>query len=156
MKFKIALITLTCLIAAALVLVSCGGNPTLDVVNKFIDAEDLLFSTGDGSALMAVEDPDMVLHMMAFPDTMGSENHVAAVQGIVANNPGITHDWFDPIAMGDIGAVRWVENLNIGGQPVSYQGTYFLKIKDGKIIEAWLVSDMLTYFLAAGIVQYAP
>ena len=58
--------------------------------------------------------------------------------------------------MGDIGTVRWVEKVTIAGEPVEYQGVWYLKVEDGKIIEAWLISDMLTYFLAAGIVQYAP
>ncbi len=156
MKGKVVLLLLTCLIiTTALVLTSCG-NPAVDVVKKFIEAEDLMFSTGDGSGLMAIEDPDIVIHMMGWPDTIGSANHVAAIQGIVAGNPGITHDWSEITGSGDIGAVRWVEHVNIGGTPVSYQGAYFLKIRDGKIVEAWLISDMLTYFLAAGIVQYVP
>jgi ketosteroid isomerase-like protein len=135
----------------------CGGNPTLDVVNKFIAAEDLMFSTGDGSGLMAVEDANIVIHMMNWPDTVGNAAHVAAVQGIVAGAAGpITHVWSEITAIGDIGSVRWVETGTVGGKSLSYQGAYFLKVKDGKIIEAWLISDMLTYFLAAGIVQYAP
>jgi len=156
MKGKAIGLLLACLIiSTALVMTSCG-NPTLDVVNKFIAAEDLMFSTGDGSGLMAIEDPDIVIHMMAWPDTIGSANHVAAIQGIVANNPGITHDWSEITATGDIGSVRWVETGTVGGKSVSYQGAYFLKVKNGKIVEAWLISDMLTYFLAAGIVQYTP
>ncbi|MCX7911674.1 MAG: ester cyclase, partial [Dehalococcoidales bacterium] len=111
--------------------------------------------TGDGSKLLEIEDPDIVIHMMSFPDIKGSANHVAAIQGIVANNPGITHEWYDLVATGDIGACRWVEKLKIGDKDVSYQGAYFLRVKNGKIVEAWLISDMLTYFLAAGIVQYA-
>jgi ketosteroid isomerase-like protein len=157
MKRKAVWLLVICLIiTTALVLPSCG-NSTLNVVNKFIAAEDLMFSTGDGSGLLAIEDPDIVIHMMAWPDTIGSTNHVAAIQGIVdAASAPITHTWSEITATGDIGSVRWVETDKIGGQDVSYQGAYFLKVKDGKIVEAWLISDMLTYFLAAGIVQYAP
>jgi ketosteroid isomerase-like protein len=155
-KRAVWLLVICLIITTSLVLTSCG-NPTLDVVNKFIAAEDLMFSTGDGSGLMDVEDPDIVIHMMAWPDTVGSANHVAAVQGIVNSAAGpITHTWSEITATGDIGSVRWVETGTVGGQSLSYQGAYFLKIQDGKIVEAWLISDMLTYFLAAGIVQYAP
>ncbi|MGD0780656.1 MAG: nuclear transport factor 2 family protein [Dehalococcoidales bacterium] len=157
MKFKTLWLLLPLLVVAIIPMAGCGGNPTLDVVNKFIAAEDLMFSTGDGSGLMAVEDTNLVLHMMAWPDTKGNAAHVAAIKGIVAGaSAPITHVWSEITATGDIGSVRWVETDKIGGKDVSYQGAYFLKVKDGKIVEAWLVSDMLTYFLAAGIVQYAP
>ena len=157
MKFKALWLILPLLAVLIFIMTGCGGNSTLDVVNKFIEAEDLMFSTGDSSGLMEIEDPDIVIHMMAWPDTVGSENHIAAIEGIVAGAASpITHEWFDPIAMGDIGAVRWTETGMVGGQSVTYQGVWYLKVQDGKIIEGWLISDMLTYFLAAGIVQYAP
>ena len=129
----------------------------VDVVKKFIAAEDLIFSTGDGSGLMEVEDTNMVLHMMAFPDTKGSAAHIAAIKGIRDGAAGpITHTWSEITGTGDIGSVRWVETGTVGGKQVSYQGAYFLKIKDGKIVEAWLVSDMFTYFMAAGLIQWTP
>ncbi len=157
MKLKLALVALGIIIVSAMALTSCGGNATMDVLNKFIAAEDKMFSTGDGSGLMAVEDENMILHMMAFPDTKGNAAHVAAIKGIVdsASAP-ITHVWYEKTATGDIASVRWTETDKISGNDVTYQGAYFLKVKDGKIIEAWLVSDMLTYFLAAGVVQYVP
>ncbi|OGO17110.1 MAG: hypothetical protein A2Z15_03425 [Chloroflexi bacterium RBG_16_50_11] len=157
MKIKALWLLLPLLAVVILAMTGCGGNPTLDVVNKFIAAEDLIFSTGDGSGLMEIEDPNMVLHMMAWPDTVGSAAHVAAIKGIRNGAAGpITHTWSEITATGDIGSVRWTETGTVGGKSVTYQGAYFLKVKDGKIIEAWLISDMLTYFLAAGIVQYAP
>jgi ketosteroid isomerase-like protein len=157
MKFKALWLILPLLAIIIFTITGCGGNPTLDVVNKFIAAEDLMFSTGDGSGLMEVEDANIVIHMMAWPDTKGNAAHVAAIQGIVAGaSTPITHTWSEITATGDIGSVRWVETSTVGGNSLSYQGAYFLKVKDGKIVEAWLVSDMLTYFLAAGIVQYAP
>jgi ketosteroid isomerase-like protein len=157
MKIKTSVILLSCILVTALLFTSCGSNPTLDVVNKFVKAEDLMFSTGDGSGLMEVEDANIVLHMMAFPDTVGNAAHVAAIKGIRdgAAVP-ITHTWSEITATGDIGSVRWVETGKVAGKDLSYQGAYFLKVKDGKIVEAWLISDMLTYFLAAGIVQYTP
>jgi ketosteroid isomerase-like protein len=156
-KLKLALVVIGIIMVSTLALTSCGGNATMDVLNKFIGAENLMFSTGDGSGLLAVEDTNMVLHMMAFPDTIGNAAHVAAIKGIVdgASSP-ITHQWLEKAATGDIASVRWTETGKVGGKDVTYQGAYFLKIKDGKITEAWLVSDMLTYFLAAGIVQYPP
>jgi hypothetical protein len=157
MKFKAVLVILGIIIVSTLALTSCGGNATLDVVNKFIAAEDKMFSSGDGSGLMAVEDENIVIHMMSFGDTKGNAAHVAAIKGIVdAAAAPVTHVWYEKAATGDIGSVRWTETDKIGGKDVTYEGTYFLKVKDGKIIEAWLTSDMLTYFLAAGIVQYTP
>ncbi len=157
MKFRITSILLAVILAAALALTSCGGNATLNVVNKFIKAEDQVFSTGDGSALMEIEDPNIIIHMMGFPDVKGNQAHVDAIKGIVKGAAGpITHTWSEITATGDIGSVRWVETGTVGGKSVSYQGAYFLKVKNGKIVEAWLISDMLTYFLAAGVVQYTP
>lgn len=161
MKGKLLIcLLLTCLVIIPFVTTSCcdrTSEKTLEVVKKFVEAEDLMFSTGDGSGLLAVEDPNIVIHMMSWPDVVGSENHVAAIKSIrdMAAGP-ITHTWSEMCATGDIGAVRWVETGTVGGKEVSYQGAYFLKVKEGKIVEAWLISDMLTYFLAAGIVQYAP
>ncbi len=155
MKFKTLWLIIPLLVVAAIPMAGCGGNPTLDVLDKFIAAEDLMFSTGDGSGLLAVEDANIVIHMMGWPDTVGNANHVAAIKGIVDGAAGpITHTWSEKTATGDIASVRWVETGTVGGKQTSYQGCYFLKIKDGKIIEAWLISDMLTYFLAAGLVQY--
>ena len=157
MKFKALWLILPLLAAVILPMAGCGGNPTLDVVNKFIAAEDLMFSTGDDSGLMEVEDANIVLHMMNWPDTVGAANHIAAIRGIRDSAAGpITHTWSEITATGDIGAVRWTETGTVGGQSLTYQGAYFLKVRDGKIVEAWLISDMLTYFLAAGIVQYPP
>ena len=157
MKFKALWLILPLLAAVILPMAGCGGNPTLDVVNKFIAAEDLMFSTGDDSGLMEVEDENFVLHMMAFPDTVGNAAHVAAIQGIRDGAAGpITHTWSEKVAMGDFAAVRWVETGTVGGQSLSYQGAYFLKISNGKIIEAWLISDMFSYFMAAGLIQWTP
>ena len=157
MKIKISLVIIGILLISPLALTSCGNNATMDVLNKFIAAEDKVFSTGDGADLMAVEDANIVIHMMSFPDVKGNQAHVDAVKGIVSGAAGpITHTWSEKTAAGDIASVRWVETGKVGGKDVSYQGAYFLKVKNGKIIEAWLVSDMLTYFLAAGIVQYTP
>lgn len=157
MKLKTLWLIIPLLVVAIIPMAGCGGNPTLDVVNKFIAAEDLMFSTGDGSGLMAVEDENIVIHMMAWPDTVGNAKHVAAIKGIrdAATAP-ITHTWSEITATGDIGSVRWVETDKVGDKYVSYQGCYFLKVKDGKIVEAWLISDMLTYFLAINLVQYTP
>jgi ketosteroid isomerase-like protein len=156
-KLKIALVVIGIIMVSTLALTSCGGNATMDALNKFIAAEDKVFSTGDGADLMAVEDANIVIHMMSFPDVKGNQAHVDAVKGIVAGAAGpITHTWSEKTATGDIASVRWTETGKVGGKDVTYQGAYFLKIKDGKITEAWLVSDMLTYFLAAGIVQYPP
>jgi ketosteroid isomerase-like protein len=157
MRFRLVLVALGLAVVSMLALTSCGGNAAVDVVNKFIAAEDTMFSSGDGSGLMAVEDANMVLHMMSFPDTIGSANHVAAIKGIVGSATGpITHEWFDVTGTGDTGSVRWTETGTVGGKEVTYQGAYLLKIKDGKIVEAWLISDMLSYLLAAGVVQYSP
>ena len=82
MKFKALWLLLPLLVVAIVPMAGCGGNPTLDVVNKFIAAEDKMFNTGDGSGLMEVEDTNMVLHMMAWPDTKGNAAHVAAIKGI--------------------------------------------------------------------------
>jgi hypothetical protein len=155
MKLKTLWLIIPLLVVAIIPMAGCGGNPTLDVLNKFIAAEDLMFSTGDGSGLLAVEDTNIVIHMMGWPDTVGSAAHVSAIQGIVAGATApITHTWSEKTATGDIASVRWVETDKVGDNYVSYQGCYFLKVKDGKIIEAWLISDMLTYFLAIGLVQY--
>ncbi len=176
MKFKTLCLILSLLVVAILSLTACSttttvtatapaqtvtktttDTSTIDVINKFIAAEDLMFSSGDGSGLMAVEDDNIIIHMMNWPDTTGNAAHVAAIKGIRDGAAGpITHKWTEITGTGDTGSVRWTETGTVGGQSLTYQGAYFFKVKNGKITEAWLISDMLTYFLAASIVQYAP
>jgi ketosteroid isomerase-like protein len=179
MKFKALWLILPLLAMVILPMVGCAGETVtttvtappvtttvtappvtpevIAVINQFIEAEDLIFSTGDASGLLAVEDENIVLHMMNWPDTIGSANHVAAIQGIRSGAAGpITHEWSEITGWGDIGAVRWTETGTVGGETLTYQGAYFLRVSNGKIVEAWLISDMLSYFLKAGIVIYAP
>jgi ketosteroid isomerase-like protein len=139
-----------------LFLAACGGNSTTDVVKKFLEAEDKMWSTGDGSALLAIEDPNIVVHMFGMPDMKGNQAHVDAVMNIQKMTPGITHEWFDITGSGDIGAFRYTEKFKLGPKDVEYQGCMFLHIKNGKVVEIFAQYDSLTLMKAFGAVQDVP
>jgi ketosteroid isomerase-like protein len=133
------------------------GKPVTDIVKKFLEAEDKIWNTGDGSALLAIEDPNIVVHMFNVPDMHGNQAHVDAIKGIRNTMPGgVTHVWSDITGSGDIGAFRYTESFKSGDKDVSYQGGMFLHIKNGKVVEIFALYDSLTLMLAYGVVQYTP
>jgi ketosteroid isomerase-like protein len=128
-----------------------------DVVKKFLEAEDKMWNTGDGSALLAIEDPNIVVHMFNVPDMKGNEAHVAMVKRIRDGIPGgVKHAWSDITGSGDIGAFRYTESFKRGDKDLSYQGCMFLHVKKGKVTEIFAQYDTLTLMLASGVVQYVP
>jgi ketosteroid isomerase-like protein len=157
MKGKAICLLLICLIiTTALVLTSCG-NSTTKVVEEFLAAEDQIWNTGNGDALLAIEDPDIVVHMFGMGDMTGNTAHRDAILGIRNSIPGgVTHVWDDITGSGDIGAFRYTESFMLGDSEVEYQGCMFLHIQDGKVIEIFAQYDSLTLMLAYGVVQYVP
>jgi ketosteroid isomerase-like protein len=156
MKFKALWLSLPLLIASAPALTSRGGKPVKDIVKEFLKAEDQIWNTGNGDALMAIEDPNIVVHMFGTPDMNGNAAHVAAIKGIRGRLPGITHKWWDVTGTGDIGAFRYTEKFKMGDKDVSYDGCMFLHVKDGKIVEIFAQYDSLTLMRALGVVINAP
>ncbi|MHB8105084.1 MAG: nuclear transport factor 2 family protein [Dehalococcoidales bacterium] len=131
-------------------------KPVTDVVKQFLKAEDQLWNTGDGDALLAIEDPNIVVHMFNVPAMKGNTAHVNAVKGIRNGLPGTTHVWADITGSGDIGAFRYTEKFKLGEKEVAYDGCMFLHVKDGKVIEIYAQYDSLTLNKALGRVQDVP
>lgn len=128
-----------------------------DVVKKFLEAEDKMWNTGDGSDLLAIEDPNIVVHMFNMADMKGNEAHVATVKRIRDGIPGgVTHIWADITGSGDIGAFRYTEKFKRGEKDVSYEGCMFLHVKKNKVVEIFAQYDSLSLMLASGVVQYVP
>jgi len=128
-----------------------------DIVKKFLEAEDRMWNTGDGSALLAIEDPNIVVHMFNVPDMNGNQKHVDAVKRIRDGIPGgLTHVWSDITGSGDIGAFRYTESFKRGDKDISYEGCLFLHVKNGKVTEIFAQYDSLKLMLASGVVQYVP
>jgi ketosteroid isomerase-like protein len=131
-------------------------KPVTDIVKQFLKAEDQLWNTGNGDALLAIEDPNIVVHMFNVPDMKGNTAHVAGVKGIRNSLPGTTHVWADITGTGDIGAFRYTEKFKLGDKEVAYQGCMFLHVKDGKVVEIFAQYDSLTLNKALGRVQDVP
>jgi ketosteroid isomerase-like protein len=131
-------------------------KPVTDIVKQFLKAEDQLWNTGNGDALLAIEDPNIVVHMFNVPDMKGNEAHVAGVKGIRNALPGTTHVWADITGSGDIGAFRYTEKFKLGDKEVEYQGCMFLHVKDDKVVEIFAQYDSLTLNKALGRVQDVP
>ncbi len=136
-------------------LISCGKSAT-DVVNEFLKAEDQIWSTGDGSALLAIEDPNIVVHMFNVPDMKGNQAHVDMIKSIQKGVPGITHVWSDVTGSGNIGAFRYTEKFKAGPKDIEYQGCMFLHIKNGKVVEIFAQYDTLALAKAFGMVKDVP
>jgi ketosteroid isomerase-like protein len=131
-------------------------KPVTDIVKQFLKAEDQLWNTGNGDALLAIEDPNIIVHMFNMPDMKGNTAHVAAVKGISNSLPGTTHVWADITGTGDIGAFRYTEKFKLGDKEVAYQGCMFLHVKDSKVVEIFAQYDSLTLNKALGRVQDVP
>jgi hypothetical protein len=128
-----------------------------DVVKKFLEAEDKMWNTGDGSALLAIEDPNIVVHMFNVPDMKGNQAHVDAIKRIKEGIPGgVTHIWHDITGSGDIGAFRYTESFKIGDKDATHEGSMFLHVKKDKVVEIFGQYDSLALMLASGAVQYVP
>ena len=142
MKGKVVwMLLLACFIITALVLTSCGGKPVTEIVEEFLEAEDEIWNTGNADPLMQIEDPDIVVHMWGSADLVGNEAHKQTILGLRNSFPGITHEWADITGTGDIGAFRYTERFEFAGKEVEYEGAMFLHVKNGKIVEIFMLYD---------------
>ena len=152
MKGKVVWLLLACLIITALVLTSCGGKPVTEIVEEFLEAEDEIWNTGNADPLMEIEDPNVVIHMWGSPDLVGNEAHKQTILGLRASFPGIKHEWADITGTGDIGAFRYTERFEFAGKEVEYEGAMFLHIKNGKIVEIFMLYDTMSLSQQLGLV----
>jgi predicted ester cyclase len=152
MKGKFVWLLLTCLIVTALVLTSCGGKPVTKIVEEFLQAEDELWNTGNADPLMEIEDPDIVVHMWGSSDLVGNEAHKQTILGLRGSFPGIEHEWADVTGTGDIGAFRYTERFEFAGKEVEYEGAMFLHVKNGKIVEIYMLYDTMSLSQQLGLV----
>jgi ketosteroid isomerase-like protein len=153
---KLVSIFIGCMLLSGLSLVSCG-NATLDVVNKFIEADDTLWKTGDATKLLAIEDPNIVIHMFGGFDMKGSQAHTDFIKNTRTSVPsGFKHVFSDATGTGNIGAFRYSEEFNMNGKDWKYDACMFLHIMNGKVTEIYFLYDSLTLMKAYGLAKDVP
>jgi len=166
MKGKLVWLLLPCLMVIALVMTSCGGNPALEVAEKWSAAMTDAMVNGNLDALDEVEDPDVVLHIAGMPDAVGLEQHKWVTSFIRETYPNFHAENMDITASGDTAAIRdtlsWTFSKEIPGYPpptgeeVSYQCATFLHIKNGKVVEIFQVTDSMSAAQQLGLVPMMP
>ena len=145
---------------------SGAGNPAKEIAEKFIAAENEAWDNGNVDALDEVEDPNIVLHVVGQPDIMGRDAHkqFIAFAREAYSNP--EHEFFDVIGTGNIAAFRYTERFIFDkemeglppptGKDAFHEGAMFLHIKNGKIVELYMLFDTLTLNRALGLVPESP
>jgi predicted ester cyclase len=117
-----------------------------DFAEKFIKAEDEAVQKGNFEPLKALEDPDVVYHMSAFGDLIGHEGHKQNLMGGRQAFSDIRMEWQYLVGEGNLFALSLKERLissgNISGMPpagkeMTTDSLFLLRLKHGKIIEAW-------------------
>ncbi len=145
---------------------SGAGNPAKEIAEKFVAAENEAWDNGNVDALDEVEDPNIVLHLLGQPDIVGREEHkkFIAFAREAYSNP--QHEFFDIIGTGDVAAFRYTERLTFDkkieglptptGKEIYHQGAMFLHIKNGKIVELYMIWDTMALNQGLGLVPESP
>ncbi len=153
MRNRFTVILLGCLILAGMSLTSCGKSAK-NLVDEFIKADDQMWKTGDGSALMAIEDPNIVIHMFGGMTMKGNKAHVDFIKSLRDSTPGgLAHVFSDATGSGDTGAFRYNEKFKLGTKDVDYDGCMFLHFKNGKVTDIYMLYDSLTLMKAYGLAK---
>lgn len=166
MKGKLVWLLLPCLMVIALVMTSCGGNPALEIAEKWNAAMDDALINGNVDALDEVEDPDVVVHHLGMPDIVGLEKHKMVMALMREMYPNLRSENMDITGSGDIaafrGTMRWTFSKEIPGHPpptgkeVSYQMATFIHIKNGKVVEIFNIWDTMSANQQIGLVPETP
>jgi len=150
----------------ALVMTSCGGNPTLEIAEKWNAAMEDALINGNVDALDEVEDPDVVVHLLGMPDMVGREMHKTIFAFMHEGYVNFQHETMDITGSGDIAAIRytecWTFSKEIPGYPpptgkeICYEAAIFLHIKNGKVVEVFQVWDTMRVNQGLGLVPEIP
>ena len=122
---------------------------TKDFAEKFIKAEDEAWLKGNVDALNAVDDPNVIYHLMpAMPDIVGLEAHK---QYIVAARKAFTDmkfEWKYLTGEGNLFAVFYTSHMMFTGEfpglppptgkEVTMSEICLCRTKKGKIVEVWM------------------
>ena len=96
--------------------------------------------------------------------TMDWNGHKQLIAAIISAFPDFRHNTIDVAAEGDKLAVRFnitgthkweFQGIPATGKKVSFEGTEFFTIIDGKIVEEWLIVDMIGLLQQIGAIPAA-
>jgi predicted ester cyclase len=118
-----------------------------DFAEKFIKAEDEAWQKGNFNALEALEDPNVVYHMVEFGDLMGFEAHKQNILTSRQAGSGLRQEWKYLTGEGNLFALsyksRFMFTGEVPGMPpptgkeVTSDSLFLFRLKNGKIVEAW-------------------
>ena len=167
MKGKLVWLLLPCLMVIALVMTSCGGNPALEIAEKWDAAMADAMVNGNVDALDEVEDPDVVVHLLGvMPDVVGREVHKGMVAFQWEGYVNYQRETMGITGSGDIAALRYTERWTFSkemlgfppptGKELYYETAIFLHIKDGKVVEIFMIWDTMRVNQGLGLVPEPP
>ena len=121
-----------------------------DFAGKLIKAEEEAFQKGNFEPLKAIEDPNVVYHMGSFGDLVGHEGHKQNIMDGRQAFSDIKQEWKYLTGEGNLFALSLKEVIffkgNIPGMPSAGQeavnnALFLIRLKHGKIVEAWSIGS---------------
>jgi ketosteroid isomerase-like protein len=114
---------------------------------KVIKAEEEAFQKGNFEPLKALEDPNVVYHMlMGLPDMVGHEAHKQDIIGTRQSSADIKQEWQYLTGDGDLLALSYKSSARLiaekpglpipVGKSISTNYLWVLRTKKGKLVEA--------------------
>jgi steroid delta-isomerase-like uncharacterized protein len=96
---------------------------------------------------------------------MDWNGHKQFIDGVISAFPDFRHNIIDVVTEGDKVAVRFnitgthkgeFQGMPPTGKQVSFEGTEFFTIIDGKIVEEWVIVDMIGLLQQIGAIPTSP
>jgi predicted ester cyclase len=123
----------------------------LSFKEMFLKAEDAAWK-GNVKALDEVDDPDVVIHMNGVPDIVGVEGHKNYIKAAIKAGSDIHQEWSDFVRQGNVAAAHYKSSFKYTGQipglpppkgqKVNNDYLMMFRLKNNKIIEAWMYGTM--------------
>jgi ketosteroid isomerase-like protein len=118
-----------------------------EFAKKFIRSEDEAWQNGHFDAMEALEDPDVIYHVIPLPDMVGWEAHKQYIQANRQIIPGIRQDWQYLAGEGNLFALSYkssgttaaeIPAMNIPkGKKIATDYLFVLQVKDGRVAGVW-------------------
>jgi predicted ester cyclase len=133
-----------------------------DFKARFVKAQAEAWYKGNLDALDDVDDPDIVVHMIGYPDFLGREGHKQYIAGARKAFSDYRQEWADLILEGDTMAARYTAQMKhtgpspmIPGPPTGKELTVtaamFFHLKNDKIVEMFIYSDNMGLMQQLGL-----
>ena len=144
------MLTLTILATVISILTSCAADTPRDFANRFIEAENKAWNTGDLSDLEALERDDVVYHLPGSTDLKGWEAHKSYIEQGRAMTSDLKQSWKYLAGEGNHLVLSYESTAtmraNETNPAMSAAADYLcvFRLEGGRIAEAWMNGSTTT------------